>query len=126
LEDKDLEETQETDEESFNTSEFVEDNPLEDTGTSKSIFAVTNQSTSEDRNQRNMEFLKQSWANMADQEESELQLIEDHVSEPGMPLSTPFSLVQKKPKSKSQIQKSISSRMSYGTSSKAGNSKPFK
>jgi hypothetical protein len=103
-------------------SEFVDATQMDDEEvTSQADFTVCNQ--------KNKEFLKQSWANITENEEDELRLLED-LEEPhhgkDHSQTAPFTIVNKKARYKGAKLQSSTSKNNYGTRSKVGTPKPFK
>jgi hypothetical protein len=121
-----------------NSSDRLED---DDDGDSEFVDATQHEDTSVDddtpskvdslvnMHQNNMNFLKQSWANMAEDDEAENNLLEEleneHLKTTIDSAEAPFKVVEGRTKSKIH-KKSSTSKINYGTRSKVGNPKPFK
>ena len=99
-------------------SEFVENTQVNDGGTELESEEEVSNEISVDRNQRNMEFLKNSWANMADNEQDEALLLAELVRHDEQ---DNFQLVVSKRKQKRQ-KKLASQKKAYETRSKVRNS----
>ncbi|WJX67277.1 hypothetical protein P8452_51766 [Trifolium repens] len=97
-------------------TDFVEDSQPGDTKDSNKSPESSDQAIAIN----NTVFLKQSWANMMEEDEEleETMALKE-------PLQPPFTIVQAKASKRSQ-QKSKSPKKPYGTRSKVGASKPFK
>jgi hypothetical protein len=131
LEDEDEFHSQQDDSENQSQcSDYVEDTQVQQQrdGSSLQHDVDGNAESSEIRNKRNAEFLKASWANIADDEEAEARLIQNLEKDHDAGIDqqcelAPFKLVQRKNKSP---KKSKAASNSYKTRSKVPNSKPFK
>ncbi|WJX29307.1 hypothetical protein P8452_17963 [Trifolium repens] len=98
-------------------TEFVENTQMTITSKSGTNEVISKQDIAAVKNQENIEFLKQSWANMAEQEDDpEVVPVLEEIN----PKQAPFTIVVPKNKKKKSPQKP------YDTRSKVGHSKPFK
>lgn len=84
--------------------------------------SISNHDDVPERVQQDMQFLKDSWANIIDNDDAENNLLEE--LEKDDHIEAPFQVVQSKKKAKNQ--KNNTSKSSYSTRSKAGTSKPFR
>jgi hypothetical protein len=78
-----------------------------------------------EKTQQDMQFLKESWANMAEKEDEELRLLAELEQDPA---SSGFKVVASKAskKEKARIARNLKPASSYGTRSKVSVTKPFK
>jgi hypothetical protein len=78
-----------------------------------------------DKTQQDMQFLKESWANIAEQEDDDLRLLAELEQDPA---SSGFKVVASKSskKEKARLNRSLKPASSYGTRSKVSVTKPFK
>jgi hypothetical protein len=112
------------DDESPHESDFVEDTPpLVDKGNPEDLSLQIVSQGSQQRIQHDMHFLRESWANMADDEELERNFLED--LEVGPDLSK-FTLVTSKASKRAAAAKNSSSKSTYGTRSKVVAKKTFR
>ncbi|KAK2396978.1 hypothetical protein QL285_058604 [Trifolium repens] len=103
-------------------SEFVDATQLQQLDDTNK---VQEHDTSLDMAHKNMQFLKESWANMAENEEDEIRLLEALQKEPS---PSGFKMVTSKSsnKMKAKGNKTSGNGSSYGTRSKVSQAKPFK
>jgi hypothetical protein len=106
-------------EENSQSLEVVDDTQMSSTSNKGSDATISSQNNTSNINQKNVEFLKQSWANMTELEDNL-----DDIPVMERPQQPPFTFVVDRNKRKSQ--KSKSPKKPYDTRSKVGNSKPFK
>jgi hypothetical protein len=106
-------------EENSQSLEIVDDTQMSSTSNKGSDATISSQNNTSNINQKNVEFLKQSWANMTELEDNL-----DDIPVMERPQQPPFAFVVDRNKRKSQ--KSKSPKKPYDTRSKVGNSKPFK
>jgi hypothetical protein len=112
------------DDESPHESDFVEDTPpLVDKGNPEDLSLQIVSQGSQQRIQHDMHFLRESWANMADDEELERNFLED--LEVG-PDPSKFTLVTSKASKRAAAAKNSSSKSTYGTRSKVVAKKTFR
>jgi transketolase len=78
-----------------------------------------------DKTQQDMQFLKESWANIAEQEDDDLRLLAELEQDPA---SSGFKVVASKSskKEKARLNRNLKPSSSYGTRSKVSVTKPFK
>ncbi|WJX83945.1 hypothetical protein P8452_66568 [Trifolium repens] len=78
-----------------------------------------------DKTQQDMQFLKESWANIAEKEDEELRLLAELEKDPA---SSGFKVVASKSskKEKAKLTRNLKTASSYGTRSKVSVTKPFK
>jgi hypothetical protein len=78
-----------------------------------------------DKTQQDMQFLKESWANMTEKEVEDLRLLAELEQDPA---SSGFKVVASKSskKEKARITRNLKTSSSYGTRSKVSVTKPFK
>jgi hypothetical protein len=78
-----------------------------------------------DKTQQDMQFLKESWANIAEQEDDDLRLLAELEQDPA---SSGFKVVASKSskKEKAKLTRNLKTASSYGTRSKVSVTKPFK
>ncbi|MCI32707.1 hypothetical protein A2U01_0053921, partial [Trifolium medium] len=104
-------------------TDFVDDSLIDTSMHSPAHDIEVEQLDSQTKNQKNMEFLNQSWANMAEDEEVEMALLDQIDQFPVKANEAQFTMVQARVKKAS---KNSSVSKTHGTRSKGGISKPFK
>lgn len=109
---------------SSSESDFVNETPpLINKGNSEDLsLQIVSQDQSQHRIQHDMQFLRDSWANMADDEELNHQLLEDLEADP---VVSNFTEVTSKARKKAAASKTSTSKSIYGTR-KVGPKKTFK
>jgi hypothetical protein len=113
------------DNDSIHDSDCVEETPpVVNKGNSEDLsLQIFNHGHSQDRIHHDMQFLRESWANIAENEEKEQNLIENIEA---VPDSSKFTLVTSKASKKATTTKSLTSKSTYGTRSRPGQKKTLK